>query len=294
MVRCLIPGMLRTFLIALGIVELAVLHSAAALVELRPVADTTLHQISQSHNMGGHSHVAVGTTAQGTRSRGLFRFDLSDIPENAVVTSVTITFDLQAIPRADLIGNSHSIHRVLTAWGEGSKSGNLGAPATAGEATWLHSAHPATWQTAGGDFAAEASATQVLGPSPGVFTINSTPALIADVQSWLADSSRNFGWLLKVTDETPTLTARRFSSSETPNGALLKIEYSASVPELRFISIERSGDNVVIRWSGGRTTAALQRAAAVDGDWIEISPGASGEFTEAISGDRAFYRLVEE
>ena len=124
--------------------------------------------------------------------------------------------------------------------------------------------------------------------------MNSTLALITDVQAWLADPSRNLGWLLKVTDETPTLTARRFSSSETPNGALLRIEYSASLPELRFTSIERSGDNVVIRWSGGRSTAALQRAAAIDSDWVEISSGASGELTEAISGDRAFYRLVEE
>src|SRR5688500_4654072 len=120
--------MLRTFLIAIGMVELVALNSAAALIELRPVADTSLHQISQANNMGGHSHIAVGTTAQGTRSRGLFRFDLGAVPPNAVVTSVRITFDLQEIPRPDLSGNSHSIHRVLTSWGEGSKSGNLGAP----------------------------------------------------------------------------------------------------------------------------------------------------------------------
>jgi hypothetical protein len=286
--------MLRTFLTALGVIELAVFHSAAALIELRPVADTSLHQISQTHNMGGHSHVAVGTTSQGTRSRGLFLFDLSAIPQNAVVTSVSLSFDLQPIPRADLIGNLHSLHRVLTAWGEGTKTGNLGAPATAGEASWLHSAHPTLWQTAGGDFAPEASATQVLGPSPGVFTVNSTPALVADVQAWVADATKNFGWLLKVTDEVPTLTARRFSSSETASGALLKIEYTASVPELRFTSIERSGENVVIRWSGGRASAALQRATAIDGEWTEVSAAASGEFTDGISGDRAFYRLLED
>ena len=294
MVECLIPGMFRTFLIALGVAELAILQSVGALIELRPVADTSLHQIAQANNMGGHSHVAVGTTGQGTRSRGLFRFDLSAIPQNAVVTSVTITFDLQQIPRADATGNSHSIHRVLTAWGEGSKIGNLGLPATAGEATWLHSAHPTTWQTPGGDFAAEPSATQVLGPSPGVFTLNSTAALVADVQAWLADPTQNFGWLLKVTDEAPTLTARRFSSSETPEGARLRIEYSASLLELRFISIERAGDNIVIRWSGGRATAALERATAIDGEWTAISPAASGEFTDPITGERAFYRLVEE
>ena len=294
MVRCLIPGMLRTFLIALGVAELAVLHSAAALIELRPVADTSLHQISQANNMGGHSHVAVGVTAQGTRARGLFRFDLAAIPPNAVVTSVTITFDLQQIPRADSAGNSHSIHRILTAWGEGTKTGNLGTAATAGEASWLHSAHPTTWQSPGGDFTAEPSATQVIGPSPGVFTMESTPGLIADVQAWLTNPAQNFGWLLKLTDEAPVLTARRFSSSETPNGALLKIEYTASAPELRFTSIERSGDNVVIRWSGGRATAALQRAAGISGEWAEISPATSGEFTDSVAGEGAYYRLIEE
>ena len=286
--------MLRTFLIAIGMVELVALNSAAALIELRPVADTSLHQISQANNMGGHSHIAVGTTAQGTRSRGLFRFDLGAVPPNAVVTSVRITFDLQEIPRQDLSGNSHSIHRVLTSWGEGSKSGNLGAPATAGEASWLHSAHPATWQAPGGDFFAEASATQIIGPSPGFFTMNSSPALVADVQAWLANPAQNFGWLLKLTDEIPTLTARRFSSSETANGALLKIEYTAALPELRFTSIERSGDNVIMRWSGGRATAALQRATALDGEWAEVAPATSGEFSESIAGDRAFYRLIEQ
>jgi hypothetical protein len=286
--------MLRTLLIALAIAEPALFQSVAALIELRPVADTSLHQIAQGSNMGGHSHVAVGTTAQGTRSRGLFRFDLSAVPANAVITSVTITFDLPQLPRADLTGNSHSIHRVLTAWGEGTKTGNLGLPATAGEASWLHSAHPATWQTPGGDFAAQPSGTQVLGPSPGVFTMNSTPDLIADVQAWLADPSQNFGWLLKATDETPALTARRFSSRETPEGARLRIEYSEALPELRFTSIDRLGESVLIRWSGGRASAALERTTAIDGEWAAISPATSGEFTDTIARERAFYRLVEE
>ena len=139
MPRNLLPNLLMTALLGATLASI-VLVTRAELVELRPVADTTLHSISPANNMGGHTHLAIGTTAKDTPARGMVRFDLSSIPTNAAVSSVTITFNLPAINRPDTTGSVYVAHRILTGWGEGTKTGNLGAIATAGEATWQHSA----------------------------------------------------------------------------------------------------------------------------------------------------------
>ena len=285
--------MLRTVFIGL-ILEFSLANSPAAILEFRPAADTTLHQTAPNNNMGAHTHVAIGETAQLNAARGLFRYDLSALPTNAIVTSVSITFTLPSINRLDPAGSVYSVHRVQRSWGEGSKTGLLGAVGTEGEATWLHSTSPTTWETAGGDFLPAASATQILGPSPGVYSVASTPGLIADVQSWLTNAAENFGWLLKVADESVRQTARQFASRETADGALLRVEYSFPEPQLRIVSIERSETNIIIRWTGGQGSVAVDRLAEVDGDWQEAAITAEGEFVDTLQRPMAFYRLRDE
>jgi hypothetical protein len=271
------------------------LPSSAAVIELRPVADTTLHAINAGNNMGAHTHLAIGTTAKDTPARGLFRFDLGAIPTNAAVSAVTLTFNLPALNRPDSGGTIYAVHRMLTAWGEGTKTGNLGSAGTAGEATWQHSAIPTTWTAPGGaagtDYAAAASATQSIGPAPGVYTINSTAALVTDVQNWVWQTEQNLGWLLKAEDETVLQTARQFSSRETANGALLRVEYSVGpAPELQITSIERVSTNVVIRWSG-QGNVGVERAPELNAAWERVAASVDGAITNAITGARAFFRL---
>jgi hypothetical protein len=285
--------MLRTGLIALTLV-LCIPNAAAAMVELRPVADTTLHQISPNNNMGAHTHVAIGETAQLTAARGLFRFDFSTLPSNAVVSSVSLTFNLPAINRPDLSGSLYAVHRMLRNWGEGNKSGLLGAPAAAGEPTWLHSALPATWDSPGGDFNSVASATEILGPSPGTYSVDSTAGLVSDVQSWITNAEMNFGWLVKVADESVRQTARQFASRETANGAILHLEYSAPMAELRITAIERADTNVVIRWTGGQGTVAVESMANLNGSWEELGESSVSSFTNALSSELSFFRLKDE
>ena len=175
--------MLRRLIPAL-ICSLALIAQAAE-AEFRPVADTTLFQQFPANNMGAHSHVAIGVTSLGTAARGLFRFDLSSIPTNAFIQSVTLTFDLPAIGRQDSTGNAHVVHRMLAPWEEGTKFGNTGAPATTNEATWTHSSLPTTWAAPGGasgaNYSDDPSAAQILGPAPGVFTFTNTAGLVSDV-----------------------------------------------------------------------------------------------------------------
>jgi hypothetical protein len=296
--RSLSWGMLHRFARFIWLSGGLSLAGSSATIDLRPVADTTLHSIAPGNNMGGHTHVAIGTTGKDTPARGLFRFDLSTIPAEAAVTSVTLTFTLPALNRPDTGGSIYAAHRMLKDWGEGTKSGNLGATATAGEATWEHSALPTLWTAPGGaagtDYAETASAAANLGPAPGVYSIASTAGLVDDVQHWLTHPEENFGWLLKVEDESVGQSARQFASRESANGPLLRVEYSVGpAPELRITAIERTGTNVVIRWTGPQRSVVVERATDLNGSWQPLG-SSTDAFTNSITGQRAFLRLREE
>ncbi len=271
------------------------LSCLAETVEFRPVADTTLHEITPNNNMGGHTHVAIGSTAKDTSARGLFRFDLATIPTNAAISLVSLTFTLPALNRPDAGSTPYAVHRVLTAWSEGTRTGNLGAAATAGESSWNHSALPALWSAAGGDFVARASVTQAMGPAPGVFTVVSSTGLIADVQHWILHPDQNFGWLLKAEDESIAQTARQIASRETTNAPILRVEYSVRTAEkLRITTIERINTNVVIRWTGGSGNVVVETVRVLGAAWEQLGVGAEGIFTHALRNEHAFVRLREE
>lgn len=272
---------------------------AAETVQLNPVADTTLHEISPANNMGRHSHVAIGSTAKNTSARGLFRFDVSAIPTNAVVSQVSLTFNLPPISRVDTAGSLYSAHRLSRTWGEGAKAGNLGMVATEGEASWNHSALPSTWSEPGGqmgtDYGAAASATQTIGPAPGNYTMGSTTGLVADVQHWMANPEQNFGWLLKAEDESIAQTARQFASRETTNAPILRVEYAAgAAEELRITTIERAGTNVVIRWTGGQGNVVVETSATLPGTWVRAGASESRAFTNSVQVGQTFVRLQDD
>ena len=64
----------------------------------------------------------------------------------------------------------------------------------------------------GGDFADVASA-QLPVDSLGIYTVASTPELVADAQDWVKNPETNFGWIF-LGNETTNITAKRFDSSE--------------------------------------------------------------------------------
>ncbi|MEW6302825.1 MAG: DNRLRE domain-containing protein [Verrucomicrobiota bacterium] len=213
-------------------------------VQLNPVADTTLIETVPNNNLGGQNHVNAGTTQNFTKNHGLFRFDLSGaIPSDAVVTSVMLQLEVTRQPVDGFAAATFELHRVLLPWGEGDKvstplAPGLGAPATLNEATWNHrfAGTSETWAAPGGlagtDFAATASATQVVydvGNSPYIF--GSSAELINDVTYWLANPESNFGWMLVTQNEGVDFTARRFGSREdTVNAPILTIQFEV-VPE---------------------------------------------------------------
>ena len=95
---------------------------SAATISLGSVGDTSLYQNKPDFNLGGTTLVA-GTNQQVSRSRGLFRFDLSSVPTDAVVTGVEVQLYCTRQPDPDQHGgpvsSDFSLHRLWVGWGEG-------------------------------------------------------------------------------------------------------------------------------------------------------------------------------
>ena len=180
--------------------------------------DTTL--IEHPKGLLGNSEgegIFVGRTGQpeGSKRRGLVAFDLSAIPPRSRILSVTLTMTMSLSAGGDRT-STVNLYRVTRFWKEGTSvaQGGRGAEAQAGDATWIHSVYPdRRWARPGGDYVKAVSAKTDVGGS-GAYTWNSTPKLIADVQSWVNSPKNNFGWIL-IGDESQSPTAKVFASSET-------------------------------------------------------------------------------
>lgn len=170
----------------------------------------------------------VGRTNAGVLRRGLLRFDLSGVPAGATINLVTLSLNMSMTSAGAV---NVSAFRLASDWGEGTSdagaSGGMGAASTIGDATWIHTFFNASsWNTAGGDFAALASATTSVG-AVGGYTWTSAQ-MLADVQGWIASPSSNFGWML-LGDEVNNNTTKRFDTRENATAAnrpTLNIDYT--------------------------------------------------------------------
>ena len=227
---------------------LATLLGATASAETAIVpaaADNTLIESATGAASNGVGPVLfVGRTSQsaGFRRRALLWFDVAAaLPTGAIVTRAELGLMLTpSNPSPIEIG----LHRVLAAWGEGgsSASGGGGAPASPGDATWLHTFYDtAFWETPGGDFLAAASATVQVGEAAGV-RWGPTPELIADVQAWVDFPDSNNGWLLLGGEDSPT-SSKRVASREADDPAArpqLLVEYEVPCARLELESAARA------------------------------------------------------
>jgi hypothetical protein len=187
--------------------------SAQAIIT--PSKDNTIYEGATALRSNGAGHyMFAGKNGQGAIQRALLAFDLSDaLPTGATLVSVTLRLN-SSTPRSGAY--PIRLYRVLSDWGEGTSRGSSGegggAPATTGDATWLHTFFDTDlWSAAGGDFVATASATTTVN-APGPYTW-STPEMMADVEAWLADPATNFGWIL-VGNETTNGSGRRFDTRD--------------------------------------------------------------------------------
>jgi hypothetical protein len=196
------------------LVAAVTLSPAQVQVTIIASKDNTLYQdVNGALSNGAGEYLFVGSTIQGSIRRAIIAFDIAgNIPQTAVITSVTLTLTMsRTIAGAQQI----SLYSVLADWGEGTSDagGNegSGAPATTGDATWLHRFFSSSlWTNPGGDFTATPSATQTVS-GIGVYTWGSTPQMVNDVQQWLNAPSSTAGWVLRG-NESVGQTAKRFAS----------------------------------------------------------------------------------
>ena len=188
-------------------------------VDLPAVKDNTLYSTTTTSNGAGTGMFCGRTGPAGgpTVQRSVIAFDVAGtLPAGSTVTGVTLTLMLVAWSPNNMATQTHTLHRLLADWGEGTSMGDsgMGAPATVGDATWLHTFYATDfWATAGGDFQAVPSASATVVSLPLGHTWGSTLRMVQDVQCWLDEPGCNNGWLL-MGNETDLYTAKRFATRE--------------------------------------------------------------------------------
>jgi hypothetical protein len=197
--------------------------------------DTTL--IESPKGKLGNSEggtIFVGRTGQpeNSKRRGLVAFNLAGIPPRSHILSVTLTMNLQLSAGSDE-SSPVTLYRVTRSWREGPSvaQGGRGADAKAGDATWIHNVYPSQrWGRPGGDYASMLMSAETSVGVTGPYTWNSTPRMVADVQTWVNSPNRNYGWIM-IGDESKAPTAKVFHSSEATDESLrpqLTVTYTSS------------------------------------------------------------------
>ncbi|MGA9770428.1 MAG: DNRLRE domain-containing protein [Blastocatellia bacterium] len=227
--------MRRTILALLSVLiylpVMAVTHFSAPAPDeqtkvLQASKDNTLIEVPENASIndelsnGKGPVLFVGRTGQSNDNlrRALIAFDIAGaIPARAKITSVRLKLKL-TLSASGPEPARVTLHRVKSDWGEGeSKSqGGRGAQAAEGDATWLHPFYKISgkkWTSPGGVFVPKASASQLVS-GQGIYTWDSTPALVADVQTWLDSPKTNFGWLLRGDEAKDKPTAKVFQGRD--------------------------------------------------------------------------------
>jgi hypothetical protein len=267
-------------------------------------ADTALFEFFPTSNLGA-AELAAGSISQldpdrqePARTRSLMRFDLSGLPAGATVTSAQVTITLTKRPITTGTGSTIGLHRVLKAWGEGNKAGPTGGLAGDGEATWSAPAHPdPVWGDVGAGGESDAVTTvssSVDVDQLGAYTFPTSAALVADVQSWVANPASNFGWLMRSNSEEVRQSARRFGSKESATGRpTLTITYEVAVTEVRITQFQLRPEGMFLAWTGGAAPYRVERADSVLGAWTAVTPASNEtQATAPLGGEFGYYRVV--
>ncbi len=178
--------------------------------------DNTLYESATgSLSNGAGNAFFAGTTDNGLIRRAVIAFDLSAIPPGSTVSSVTLTLYMS---RTRTQAENVALYRALADWGEETSSASgeegSGAPATTGDATWLHRFYPSTfWASPGGDFSATASATTSVTNQTGFYSWSSA-AMATNVQAWVNNPGSNFGWIIRG-NEVNIKSTKRFESRQS-------------------------------------------------------------------------------
>lgn len=161
-------------------------------VTIQPaLADAYINQASATNNAGTATFLRVGENNSSAQLiRSLIKFDLTDIPSNATITSATLSLYLYDDNSSN--ARTLSAYRLLKDWDEGT-------------VTWNKYDNSNNWTTAGGFDAADCEQTDIgnvaLAASEADGWIDIT-LTAGDVTDWIDGTLPNYGLLLKVDTES--------------------------------------------------------------------------------------------
>lgn len=283
----------------------------AAVFESRVAsADASLMEITPTNSNGGDGWVLAGSngilspSSLPYRNRGLYKFDLSNLPATTVVLSAVVVLEVTRIPDVNPVPSTFGLHRMLRPWGEGVTVAGTGppgqgGPAALGDVTWDFSFfNTNAWTAPGadGDFDGESTFSSIAGL--GSYQFDFTLALLADVQFWIQHPENNFGWLLLCNDESTPRTARRFGSRED-GGNAPRLEISYLVPPIIDLA-QRVGSSFQLQFTPwpGQGYAVQFRTNLATGTWqtltnLGIAPDATPfVVTDSAALPQRFYRVL--
>ncbi len=202
---------------------------------LEPLKEGTIFSENNSASNGSGPHLHAGTTDSrggGNHRRALFNFMVARfyrIPQGSTINSVSFAL---SVNRSSSGSADFSLHRLTRDWGEagsdsGTGSNGKGTDAETGDVTWSHSFFGSqNWDTAGGGFVEDASATASVGGA-GTTAQWSSAQMAVDVQDWLENPDQDFGWIL-MGPESGSKSAKRFDSSEgsVPVRPVLTVDFT--------------------------------------------------------------------
>ncbi len=232
-------GSTATAALSAGQIVLGVETSLSGLAQMVVVnlpvsADTFINSSRINNNAGATGWFDAGRDGAGGVRRGLFRFDLSDIPAGSIINSAEVQLTVVKVPGNSPTNSTFDLFRLLAGWGEGSKGGNNGSTASTGEATWNERMRgQANWTSPGAknDVVSTSSASTAVTTARNARYSWSGPGMAADVQFWVNNPSQNFGWLLTSRAESSSRSVRGFASRQSGgNSGALIINYTTPPP----------------------------------------------------------------
>lgn len=268
------------------------LPALADTISITPDADTTISEVNpftglpEARADGTTATMIVGHLAHGQKARGLLRFDLSELPADATITSARL--DISIFQSGSGTADTYSIHRMTAVWDE-----NAARWDTSGSAPWT-----------GGSFAGTAdSSTALTAYSSASFP--SSAAMLATVKMWHTNPASNFGWLMKINDEVAFRTARRIGTKEYPaNEPKLVIQYTTPPPPppppptgLVIYNLRSSGLLIEFNFEAFTgTNYTVEYTGALGTSWdpltnVTVATSATATVTDAATNGMRFYRI---
>lgn len=262
----------------------------AATATLFPVADTTISPNDEALATGSTDTMIAGHLPMpDVPARALLRFNLTNLPPGAVVTSVSVEVTASVVA-SSLFAHTHLLHRISQDWTEAG-------------AGWTDTGvGGGGWENIGGDFD-PASDASVSVSGTGTYSFNSTPALVATVQAWAANAGTNFGWVLRsaVEDEAGTRTGRRFLTRESAaNRPKLVVGYFVPPPPVTLTNARVAGANFRFEFTAlpGASYTVESRPRVDTGAWTTVSTHPAPvsptviPVSHALTVSNRFYRVV--